>query len=318
MVNAAFHPMRFSLNNSALFALAVLAFLLVPTRLPAAPPTLTSEVVPHLVKAGDTFQVSIKLVSSENIQITRPEYPTADGLTLTNPNAAFQQSMVLSNGVSQATYTMTALYRADKPGEYRLGPIRIAYRSGTGQEGSISTDVMTLEVAEDAPRPPSDIIHAIMPKLWIYILGALILAAGVAFIAWWRSRKKPSGEAPATQTIFVSRTLEQAIVEEIRAVPRPSASDAEAVKAYYDKVDEILRKYLSQAYAITTGDATAWEIRSRIKTKHGKPDSRFEQVMSIINDCDWVKYARCRPDQDDIERIPVRVSDALTGGIDRN
>jgi hypothetical protein len=310
--------MPYCLSNKPLFASTVLAFLLASARLPAAPPTVGSKVIPHLVRAGDTFQVSISLVASENIRVTAPQFPAPEGLTLLNPNASLEQSVILSNGASRTTYTMTALYRADKPGKYQLGPIPITYTSGTDREGSIAADIMEFEVVEDAPRPPSDIVHAIMPKIWVFLLAAMILAGAIASLAWYRNRKKVTAETGIAQTVSAPRTLEQSIVEEIKAVPRPSASDAEAVKVYYDRVDEILRKYLSMGYGITTSDATTWEMRLRLRAKHGKPDSRVEAVLSIINDCDWVKYARSRPTQNDIERIPPRASEALTGGVEKD
>ena len=318
MFNVVAPKMRFHLSNKPLFLSTLLAFLFASARLPAAPPTVASEVIPHLIRAGDTFQVSISLVASENIRVTAPEFPAPEGLTLLNPNASLEQSVILSNGTSQTTYTMTALYRADKPGKYQLGPVTIAYTSGTDQEGSIATDIMEFEVVEDAPRPPSDIVHAVMPKIWIFLLAAMILAGAIAALAWYRNRKKPTGEVGVAQTVSAVRTLEQNIIEEIKAVPRPSASDAEAVKVYYDKIDEILRKYFSTGYGITTSDATMWEMSLRLRAKHGKPDSRVEGVLSIINDCDWVKYARSRPTQNDIERIPPRASEALTGGVEKD
>ena len=256
------------------------------------------------------------MIATGNLQIQKPAFPTVDGLTCLNPDAISEQTFAVRDNNAEMTSTFVALYRADKPGTYQLGPIQVSMINEAGQTSNVTAEPVTVEVYEDAPRPPSDIIHSVMPSIWKYLLGIAIVALALGLFAWWlKYRNRQPEDVRATPASILLKTPEQNAVEEIRALARPLASDGDAVKAYYDKVDEILRKYVNRRYNISTSDATTWEIQQELRRRK-RLDPRLKGVFGIINDCDWVKYAKCRPTQRQIDSVPVQAADVLTGGPD--
>jgi len=145
----------------------------------------------------------------------------------------------------------------------------------------------------------------------VTILLLAILAGLIALFI--RVRKQAPDAAPAL-TMGIGRSPEQLAVEEIRALPIPDAGDAAAVKEYYGKVDGALRTYLKRRYEVPTHEVTSWEIQREFHTRK-RLDTRVKGVFVLINDCDWVKFAKTRPAAREIQAVPDRAADILTGRI---
>jgi hypothetical protein len=281
-----------------------------------AVPTATAEVYPRLVMAGTDFQLEINVGAVGDYIIEEPMFPTVDGLRLLTPEATSGVSFKSIGSNSESKSRFIAQYRADLPGKYQLGPIDVPLSSSTGEVSKITIAPVTVEVYKDSPKPASDIIHLPMPPWWVYFLGIGLIATGAGGLVWWRTRKKhPLLTAGTVTAIPVSKTLEQNTIDEIKSEPRPQASDIEAVKTYYIKINEILRKYLSIRYNVSTKEMTTWEIQQEF-LRLRLLDSRVKGVFVILNDCDWVKFARSHPRQNQIDGIPGRVSQALIGAIE--
>ena len=277
-----------------------------------AQPTATAKANPRLVRVGAPFQIVITLHSEENIVVQRPSFQSVEGLTLSNPEAGSTFQISVGGGHTESAQTFAAEYVASEPGTYDLGPFYIAYVDEKGESHELTVPAVTVEVHEDAPRPASNIILARIGRWWKYILTAFLLAvlAGLAAVLV-RARKRTAGAAPAPVR---TSSPEHDAVEQIKSLRIPGAEDVEAVKAYYDKVDKILRTYLTRRYNVLTRDLTTWEIQKEFR-KRKRLDARAKAVFILINDCDWVKFAKSRPMQGEIERIPYRAAEALVGGI---
>jgi len=274
--------------------------------------TGSAEVNQRLVRAGGSFRVTLRVKVEESVRALEPEFPEVDGLTLINPRARTKVEMKVIGNKTEATYEFVAAYRADKPGKYELGPFQVSYVSDSGNSNKLTIDPVQVEVFEDAPRPASDIIYSALPQLWKYLLGALLLTAFAFLLRWWLLRQKRAGPIKVSTILAPHKSPEQLAAEEIRALPRPLASDITAVKEYFDKVDDILRTYLSRRYGTASDGYTSWEIQQELHRQR-KMDKRAKEVFSIINDCDWVKFAKSEPSQKHIDLIPDRVEQALLG-----
>jgi hypothetical protein len=301
------------LNIILTVVITLLCLVLHPSLL-YADTTGEASVNPRLVRMGTTFSVTLTITTDQQIQPMQPAFPTPDGVTLTNP-LANQGTVLHAMGSNvDAVHTFTAEYLADEAGIYQIGPFRVSYRDGAGVTQELTIDPVTVEVYEDAPRPASDIFHSMAPWWLKYVLIAFLLAVlGALFVAWYaiRKRRKPSVAAPTPLRPF-AKSPEQVTYEKIRDLPVPDAGDAIAVKTYYDSVDEILRGYLGTRYEVSTHDMTAWEIRREFNRRK-RLDSRVKGIFVLINDCDWVKYAKTRPGKDDIEKVVPRAGDVLLG-----
>jgi len=271
--------------------------------------TGVAEVNPRLIRAGSTFQIILTITSDENVSPLIPAFPTPDGVTLSNGGRSQGVQMTSINGVTSYNRTFSATYTADEEGEYEIGPFRISFEDS---DEVVQIDPVSIEVYDDAPRPASGIIESEFRFPWKILIVILLVAFLAALIvAWFRLRKKkPKTEHVLETSIF--KSPEQAAYEEIAGLTLPDENDEEAVKAYYDKVDDVLRKYLFKRYTVSTRDTTTFEIQMEF-VRRQRLDNRAKGVFGLMNDCDWVKFAKSRPTATDIGRVKDRVADVLLG-----
>jgi len=291
-------------------ALAIAAAL--SANVASAETTGTAEVNPRLARVGDPFEVVLTISTDESVSIQQPAFPTPQGLRLLNSESVRGMQLSFSGADSESTYTFTAEYAAEEPGEYRIGPFRVSYTTSDGESAELTIDAVAVEAHEDAPRPASNIIFGPYPPWLVYLFIAMLVAVLAGLVAAWIIVRNRPREAIVAPLAIAFRSPEQAALDEIRKLGTPSASDEATVKAYYDSVDDILRKYVTKRYNVPTRDSTGWEIRKEFHRRE-RLDSRIKGVFELMNDCDWVKFAMTRPTDRDIRRLPERAADILVG-----
>ncbi len=293
-----------------LLLLALAWTLAQPAPLPAET-TGTAGANPRLVRLGDPFQIVLTITSDENIQIQRPAFPAPDGVTLGNKFGQLQQVSV-KQSVTSVESTFTAQYLTKEAGEFEIGPFQVTYTTSDGESTQLSLDAVTVQVYEDAPRPASSIILGKLLGLWKWILAAFLLAALAALVSVLVAARRRKPRAVAAPIIPRVKSPEQLAYEDIQKLPIPDADDEVAVKAYYDAVDDILRVYLNKRYNVATRDSTRWELEREFR-KRKVQDSRVKGVLVLLNDCDWVKFAKTKPMAQEILAVTQRAGDTLMG-----
>jgi hypothetical protein len=270
-----------------------------------------ASVNPRLVRLGVPIQVVLAIRSDEQIAISRPAFPEPDGLRLDTGRITQSMNMGRQGEEVSIEYSFIGEYISEQPGIYEIGPFRIRY-SVSGHNRELQIEPVTVEVFEDSPRPASNIVEGNMPPWWRYFIGALLLAILAGLIIGWRFLRSKRPVTAASPILSQAMSPEEQAMLQIRALSVPKAGDETAVKTYYDSIDEILRKYITERYEVATLDLTTFEIRREFH-KRKRLDSRVTGVFGLMNDCDWVKFAKTRPNDNDIMKFPDRISDVLTG-----
>lgn len=294
---------------------AVFFLFLACCRWASAEVTAVADVSQRLVSVGTLFQVMVTVATDSGQSIERPAWPQIDGLTLLNPNMGQSHSINIINRQSQAEYTWYAEYRADEEGTFEISPIRISVRNSSGIIEEITANPVSVEVFLDAPKPASDIRPS--PAFpWQKLLITISLIAAIAgLLAYWyriRNRALQAPPVPVAVTKTDTRTPEQLAISEIESLPLPDFYNILKIREYYHEVDRILREYLKQRYEVETAEATTLELRNALKSRN-RADQRIEGVFGLLNDCNWVKYAKLEPSPSDIRDIHPRVREVLTG-----
>ncbi len=293
------------------FTVGLLMFL--GTQVAHAEVTGNVEVNPRLVRLGSTFEVTVNIYSDKSIQVINIEFPVADGISLSNPEVRKESSVNRAGRQTQYEHFQIASYTAEEAGMVELGPFRVNFDTDDLSGEEILIDPVVIEIYDDAPRPASNIIIGKTVQWWRYLIipALLALLAGLIWALIAIKRKKQAGTpAPVLATVF--RTLEQITLEKINGLEFPKADDLPKVREYYDRVDEILREYLGKRFEMKITDATSYEIRLEFHRRQ-RIESRAAGVLKLINDCDWVKFAKCKPTQNEIHDVPVRASRTLLG-----
>ncbi len=263
---------------------------------------------PRLVKLGDSFQIVLEITSDGSERIQTPAFPQPVGLEYSGQVGSAHQVQI-SGGVTRVSDIFTASYTTTEEGNFDIGPIRINYSDGSGQH-QIVTDIFTVEVYDDAPRPATGIIKGKLPSLLPWLITAALLAVLAALIYALITLRKKRKESPQSRPSILSQSPEAFALEQICALEIPDPEDEIALKDYYDKIDKIFRAYLAARYEVSTMDNTSWEIKTEFGRRQ-RMDNRVKGVLELINDCDWVKYAKTRPSRRVMERIVPRSREIL-------
>ena len=142
------------------------------------------------------------------------------------------------------------------------------------------------------------------PDYTMLIAGILffLLLLGVA-LWFFRFRKKkvffPSAHETALADIQLARNL----------------MTVEQAKQYAVEVSMILRRYIEQCFHIRTSRQTTKEFFTSLTVSSKQTIELFDihsaSLHECLDQCDLAKFARCRPDQNSMEKMETAVQDFI-------
>jgi hypothetical protein len=291
MIARASRRLAASRISPAALAVACSAFL--PGGAAAQAPRPQAAVVPEAITVGDIFHAAIRLDLPPGTRLEAPD-------TLAVPEdveAAGRREIRLDSADGGRTVTVTWPLTAWRPGAYELPPVtvRLARDDGTAAP-ALSVNLPSFEVrsvlpADTAgvePQPAKDVLGA--NRVWWPLLLALLLAlaAALAFYLWWR-RRRPK-VAPVVQPLVLPRT---AALEELEALRHAGLLEAGAVKPFYERLTEIIRRYAAALDPSWSTDLTTSELGGRLRARLPAGDALH--LLRILGAGDLVKFARSRP-----------------------
>lgn len=189
-------------------------------------------------------------------------------------------------------------------GGYVLPPfVFISDKNDTLKTNETLLKVTTVQVdtAETSVKPIHDVYDAPMTfaefidtyKYWLLGGFALIVAAVLTFMyfKYWRKKeetvveKKPKKVIPPHEIAFTK--LEKLKEEKLW--------QAGKVKKYYTELTDILREYIENRYAISTGEQTSSEILDACEREPQISDERVVELRKILTLSDLAKFAKSQP-----------------------
>lgn len=113
--------------------------------------TLSTEVSPRKVEAGDRFIVRLRATSDGNEPVTNPELKVPAGITGSGPNVSSQSQISIVNGQMTQSIGISATWIlvAKAPGTYKLGPASVVTPDGRKSDRAV-----TVEVVPPGSLPP--------------------------------------------------------------------------------------------------------------------------------------------------------------------
>jgi hypothetical protein len=133
-------------------AVAALGTLLVAAPAHAAV-SLSTEVNPRKVEAGDRFIVRLRATSDGNEPVTSPELKLPPGITGSGPNVSSQSQVSIVNGQMTQSVGISATWVlvANAPGKYKLGPASVVTPDGRKSDRAVTIEVVA---PGTLPTPP--------------------------------------------------------------------------------------------------------------------------------------------------------------------
>lgn len=147
-----------------------------------------------------------------------------------------------------------------------------------------TADYRDIKDIVDIRNPAVDYLH------WI-ILATAIVSLAVMLLFYRRPAKKERIEA-----IPVLSPYEEAM-QALEKLSQRNVNNGE-VKMYYSEMNDILRRYLSRKFEVSTFERTNEELILEI-SKLGIPRDAFSSLAQSLRISDFVKFAKYQPSADD-------------------
>jgi len=142
------------------------------------------------------------------------------------------------------------------------------------------------------------------PDYTLLIAGVLLSFLLLAVVLWFfRFRKKKVFLQPAHETALADLQLARKLMT------------IEESKQYAGEVSMILRRYIEQRFHISTTRQTTKEFFTSLTVSPRQTTELFDtyskSLHECLDQCDLAKFARCRPDQNSMEKMESAVQDFI-------
>lgn len=240
------------------------------------------EVTPDTVTVGDPFTVVVRVRAPLGASIEFPQTPDSGGAV-----EALDPVQVVPSADTLAV-DQRASYRvaAWDVGHFAISFPDVLVREPTGVRrvriADVSVFVASVLPADSALRVPrpARAVFTFGPPWWIWLLGALAVAAIIALLWWlWKRRRRPVA-------------IEDPFAEAQRAFMRVDALglvEAGERARYVALVVEIMRDYLAAVVPAAKPSLTSIELLAALRNE---AVGSTQRLASLLAEADLVKFAR--------------------------
>jgi len=196
-------------------------------------------------------------------------------------------------------------------GDYIIPPMQIHFKKKNNTDGTlheIETEEITIRVTSLLPenfkemtlhdiKPPENLPQSYGLWLWSGGIALVLLITGIAVFVFIRKRKRNGDDAlirkiPAHQLAF----------DELNALVSEKLVEKGAIKEFYHKISDILRRYIENRFYIRAPELTTEEFLTGIKTANNFDNTHKILLKNFLTHCDLVKFARHHPQTEDIQK----------------
>ena len=282
---------------AAFLALATLLAAAAGSTVHAGAPLLRAEVDTARARLGDPVTLRLRVERPASSRSVFPELP--EGLGSWEVRSRSEPATGAAAGgrqVDERRYELAA-YKLD---DGEIPPVEVLVVSAAPDTARLASPSISVEIVSARGPEEGDALRAIKPPM--AILGgvplwlAATLAALLAVLAAWlvsrlllRPRKEPPGSAPPPPPP-TDYEREFTLIAESGLLQRG------AVKLYYTRLSEVMRRFLEDRLSVDSLDRTTSEIAADLRRAPESPDAGTrEGIIGFLEAADLVKFARAEP-----------------------
>ena len=191
-------------------------------------------------------------------------------------------------------------------GDFETLPLPLTIGDGAGQvfeeivPSTLLTVVPTLAEDDSELRDIKPQAGLNLPATWPWIVGGLLLAAGLAVAGWWAYRRW-RGE-PLLAPAVDNRPPWQVAYDELSRIEELGLLDQRRFKEYYTLVTDCLRTYLEAQFTLQVFERTTSELRVSLRQSDLAPE-QARRFLDLFSESDLVKFAKFVPDVESGHRL---------------
>lgn len=197
-------------------------------------------------------------------------------------------------------------------GEYEIPSLKFSFqpsdkenKTGDNQQ-DLETEAIPIPVLSVLPdnqkdpalhgiKPPVEIPEWLSPAAWIAVVVGLLLVAGVSVFLFLRRKKAKTIEA----TIVLP--AHEIALRELAGLARPQQMEKQEIKIFYQKISDILRRYIERRFGVNAPEQTTEEFLTGMDDRNVIAAVHKPLLRNFLSQCDLVKFAEHRPVEEDIE-----------------
>ena len=255
-----------------------------------APVGLAATLNPPSAKVGSTVLLTLSYQLPEAARLSPdPQIKGLEGFTIADRQT----------GPGQIRVTLLV----DRIGQFKSGPLSLAYLDKEGKEGFLQTEPVSLTVLSNLGEKPAEAqlkpIYGIIPTtsgaikyLWWMVIALIACGAGIGLFLWIRKRRNRKAFA-------ISQDPPHALAKkEIDKLESERLFEKGHVKEFYFRFSEIMRRYLESLRGFPAAEYTTQEIALSIHNPQDRP------LLPLLQQADLVKFA-------DLAPTPARKDDEI-------
>ncbi|MBI5537475.1 MAG: hypothetical protein HY898_32430 [Deltaproteobacteria bacterium] len=211
--------------------------------------------------------------------------------------------------VTEVTISFVALPAKAGRQQMLLPPVPVAVARASGElvtlctaPHSIQVEDPTASVPDAMPKPNPAPRH--QRELWTLArdlsYGLIIGGAVAALLTWlilkWIRRPKPVPPPPPPRPPW------EIAFEELAAVRKAGLAAKGQFSEHYDLVSDAVRRYLGLRYGFDGIESTSDEVVQCLRAT-SPPVSCFAAIVTMLEECDLVKFARMAPTPEDCDSV---------------
>lgn len=271
------------------------------------------------ITIADRLNLSISIISDEAYDVKLPGFgEKLDQFGIVD----YHTSQPELTGDNRSKISRSYILEPFLSGEYVIAPMKIFFKKKDNSNDSedeidheigheidheIETEEITVHVTSLLPenfeqltlhdiKPPENLPQSYNLWIWGGILFGFALLSGIAVVVIIRTRKKTSdgiaaNKIPAHLLAF----------DEFNALVSENLVEKGDIKVFYQKISDIVRRYIENRFNIKAPEQTTEEFLSGIQTRNDFNDTYKALLKNFLTHCDLVKFARHQPETEDIQ-----------------
>jgi hypothetical protein len=283
-----------------------------------SPVTVTLQTDKQEITVADRLNLTISATADEEYEVELPgfgdkleqfgivDYHTSQPKLTEDKRSEISRSYVLEPFLS---------------GDYAIPPMTVNFWKKGAKDTdnhNIETEEITIHVVSILPEDlEKRTLHDIRPpvalptssRVWIWsgtFAGAVLCIGLVAFVLIKRRRKTDE----TVQRVIPAHEL---AFNELEALITENLVDKGEIKQFYQRISDILRRYIERRFGIHAPEQTTEEFLAGIKTRSDFPETYHGLVKNFLTHCDLVKFAEHQPTTENIQQIFDSCKDFIMG-----
>ncbi|MBN2012392.1 hypothetical protein JW960_23890 [candidate division KSB1 bacterium] len=277
-------------------------FIALPVRGNSGSIAIESKVDRAKMTIGDRVRYSIIVTHGDSIQVEMPEFGINLGAFEILDYNDHDPKRVDDQFVQERDYIISTF----DVGEFEIPPVAVRFTAvGDSNSQELKTEIIKIEVESLKPSEEGD-IHDIKPpyeieRNWSNIIrlnAAALTLILIGVLIFYIIKRRREGKSLLPMREKPPRPPHEIALEALDNLVKSTLLADGEVKQFYIELSDIIRTYIEGRYFIIALEMTTDQLIDNIRQSNVETDV-IAQVRDFLATCDFVKFAKYRPGQDE-------------------